>query len=154
MSLVVFLVKAASRQAAQAEYILAMSRIERRTNPLLESFVDQPIALEDLRLPGKQVHENKQFKRCKFIGPGAIAILGGTYNQVGFLECGNIVALPEGVYLTGIVVLLNCTVENCEFYRTTVFTTVQVGQEFKRLGASVVGLPHETPTVANIVSTG
>jgi hypothetical protein len=71
-------------------------------------------------LPGKQVHEHKQFKRCKFVGPGAVALMGGTFVRSGFYEIGHILTVPDNIYITGITVLVNCTVEDCEFYQTTV----------------------------------
>ncbi len=110
-------------------------------NPLEESFKDLVIPVESLRLPTIQLHENKHFKRCKFIGPSAVAVMGGTYKNVGFLECGDIVALPNDVYLTGIIVLKNCTVEDSEFIRTTIFTDQHTAQGFKTIpGVRVKGI--------------
>jgi hypothetical protein len=110
-------------------------------NPLEESFKDLVIPVESLRLPTVQLHENKHFKRCKFIGPASIAIIGGNYINDGFLECGDIVALPNDVYLTGMIVLKNCTVENCEFIRTTIFTDQGTAKGFLKVpGVSVKGI--------------
>ncbi|MEX5543944.1 hypothetical protein, partial [Pseudomonas poae] len=69
-------------------------------NPLVDSFSDLVIPLEDLRVPGRQEHENKTFKRCNFVGPSTLAISGGNLNNVALNMCGDIVALKEGVYLT------------------------------------------------------
>jgi len=109
-------------------------------NPLAESFTDQVIYLPDLYLPRKQLHSNKQFKRCKIVGPGAIAMLGGAYISTGFLEIGSPIVLPDNTLLTGVLVLENCTVENCEFVGITLLVNKAAGEAFKKMGAPVVGL--------------
>ena len=110
-------------------------------NPLSESFKDLIIAVEELRLPTLQLHENKHFKHCQFVGPSAIAIIGGTYVNNNFTECGDIVALPVDVHLTGIVVLKNCTVEDSQFIRTTIFTDQNTAKGFAQVpGAKVKGI--------------
>ena len=109
-------------------------------NPLLENFSDVVIPVEDLRLPLLQLHENKHFRRCKFVGPATIAIMGGNYSHCNFTECGDIIALPDDIYLTGIVVLKNCRVDNCEFIRTTLFTDQSTAKGFAAAGAQVKGL--------------
>src|SRR5882757_3109731 len=76
-STIFFLVNASRRQSAEATYMQALSQPKSRVNPLAESFSDQVIYLPDLYLPRRQVHTNKQFKRCKIVGPAAIAMLGG-----------------------------------------------------------------------------
>jgi hypothetical protein len=120
IAIIIILVATAGTRAAEADYTRSMARDHGVTNPLSESFVNSVIALEDLRLPGRQLHSNKQFKRCSFVGPGAIALMGGTYQFDSFIGCGDFIPLPEGVVLTGVVVLQNCTVESCEFHRITI----------------------------------
>ena len=122
VALIFYFIKSANLRQAEADFNRAMAVPRHSINPLSESFKDLIIAVEDMRLPTLQLHENKQFKHCQFIGPAAIAILGGTYVNSSFKDCGDIVALPKDVWLTGIIVLKNCTVENCEFIRTTIFT--------------------------------
>jgi len=140
MAFIFFLVRLAHLKAAEAAYTQAMAARQGSVNPLSPSFTDQVIPLEDLRLPGKQVHSHKQFKRCKFVGPGALAILGGTYVHDGFFEGGDIILLPDPVLLTGILVFENCTVEDCEFYRITILTTRPGAEGFRQMGATVAGL--------------
>jgi len=140
MAVILFLVRLSALKAAQAEHTRAMAARTGSINPLLSSFADLVIPIEDLRLPGKQVHANKQFKRCKFVGPGAIAIMGGTYLHDGFFDGGDIIVLPDPVVLTGIPVFQNCTVEQSEFYRVTVLTNKAVAKAFQSMGAKVVGL--------------
>lgn len=118
-ALTVYLVRAAQRSAAEAVLANALAAKSTQINPLHSSFSDAIIHLSDLHLPGKQVHQHKQFKRCKFVGPGAIALLGGTFVRSGFYETGHVLTVPENTLITGITVLLNCTVEDCEFYQTT-----------------------------------
>jgi hypothetical protein len=140
MAVILYLVRLSALKAAEAEYTRAMASRMGSINPLLSSFTDLIIPIEDLRLPGRLLHANKQFRRCKFVGPGAIAIMGGTYISDGFYDTGDIIVLPDPVILTGIPLLQNCTVEQCEFYRVTVLTNRQVALAFKRMGANVPGL--------------
>jgi hypothetical protein len=92
-------------------------------NPLEESFKDLVIPVEALRLPQVQLHENKHFKRCKFIGPAAMTFMDSTFRNTNFIDCGDIIPIPVGTYLTGIVALKDCTIEDCEFIRTTLILT-------------------------------
>lgn len=141
IALIFYLYKSALLKQAESEFTLAMAKPPNSVNPLQDSFVDVVIPVEDLRLPKLQLHENKHFKRCKFVGPAAIAILGGNYLNSGFSECGDIVALPDNVMLTGIVILKNCTVEQCEFIRTTIFTDQSTARGFAKIpNAQVKGL--------------
>jgi len=94
LALIFYLIKAAQNQAADAEYKRSVSRPLSRVNPLSESFKDQIIPIEELRLPGSQLHENKQFKRCAFVGPGAIALLGGSFLNTSFIGTGDIIPIP------------------------------------------------------------
>jgi len=134
------LVKLGYKQAAEADYLRNLSLPRTGVNPVLENFADAIIRVHDLHLPRRQIHSNKQFKRCKFVGPGALAILGGTYIRSGFYESGSIVVLPEKTMLTGIVVLENCTVEECEFFGITLITNKPAGEAFAKMGMQVVGL--------------
>ena len=84
IALIFFLVKLGNRQSSEADYLRAMSLRESPINPVLASFTDRIIHVHDLYLPRRQVHSNKQFKRCTFVGPGAIAILGGSYIRTNF----------------------------------------------------------------------
>ncbi len=140
IALIFFLVKLGYRQAAEAAYMQALAQPRNKINPLSESFIDQVIYLPDLYLPRRQIHSNKQFKRCKLVGPGAIAMLGGSYIRTGFLEAGSPIVLPENTMLSGVLVLENCTVEDCEFIGITLLINKQVGEEFKKMGAPVVGM--------------
>lgn len=88
-------------------------------NPLEESFKDLVIPVESLRLPHLQLQENKHFKRCKFVGPGTLGLMGSNLKNSGFIECGDIIPVPNGAYLTGLVALKDCTIEDCEFIRVT-----------------------------------
>ncbi|MFV8632208.1 hypothetical protein ACNRDB_22400 [Ralstonia pseudosolanacearum] len=118
-ALTIYLVRAAGRAAAEASATVAIAVKSTRINPLRANFSDEVIHLADLHLPGRQVHEHKQFRNCKFVGPGAVVLLGGTFVRSGFHDIGHILTLPDNTLVTGITVLQNCTVEDCEFYRTT-----------------------------------
>ncbi|MFV8462531.1 hypothetical protein ACNO7T_15350 [Vibrio campbellii] len=144
LSLVIFLIRSSILKQSQTKYYSSLSVPKSTINPLSDSFTDTIIPLEDLRLPTLQLHQNKHFKRCKFVGPGSIAILGGNYLNSGFNDCGDVIALPDNVYLTGIVVFKNCTVESCEFIRTTVLVDQNTATGFKGIpNISVKGLIEE-----------
>ncbi len=140
IALIFFLVKLGNRQSSEAAYMRALAQPRSNVNPLAESYTDQIIHLPDLHLPRKQLHANKQFKRCKLVGPGVVAMLGGTYIRTGFLEAGSIIVLPDNTMLTGVLVLENCTVEECEFIGITLLVNKVAGEAFKKMGASVVGM--------------
>ena len=141
VTLILYFVKSANHKQSLAELNATLATPRNSVNPLAHTFVDLIISVEDLRLPTVQLHENKLFKRCKFVGPAAIAIQGGTYVNNGFIECGDIIALPEGAYLTGITALRNCTVEDCDFVKVSVFTDQGTARGFARVpGASVKGV--------------
>lgn len=141
VAIIFYLIKSAILKQAQADFNRAMAIPRTLINPLLDSFKDAIISVEDLRLPTLQLHENKHFKRCKFVGPAAIAIIGGTYMNTGFADCGDVIVLPKDALLTGIVVLKNCTVEECQFIRTTILTDQNTAKGFASIpGAQVKGL--------------
>lgn len=140
ITIILFLIKSSQLKDAERSLHNILATPRSSINPLAHSFVDSIIPVEDLRLPTLQLHENKQFKRCKFVGPAALGILGGTYYRSGFSECGDIIALPNDVMLTGLVVLKNCTVEDCEFIRITVCTDQHTAKGFSTIpGATVKG---------------
>ena len=89
-------------------------------NPLEDSFKDLVIPLEALKLPRVQLHERKRFTRCKFIGPGALTFIGGTFVSSTFIECGDVIAIPNKTLMTGVIGLSDCIVEDCEFLHTTI----------------------------------
>ena len=141
IALIFYLFKSAILKQAESEFVTTMAVPPNSINPLQDSFSDVVIPVEDLRLPQMQLHENKHFKRCKFVGPGAIAIIGGNYLHTGFAECGDVIALPENSFLTGIVVLKNCTVDSCDFIRTSVFTDQNTAKGFSAIpGINVKGI--------------
>ncbi|KYN24568.1 hypothetical protein AUQ44_01205 [Vibrio cidicii] len=110
-------------------------------NPLDSSFKDKIIPLENLKLPTIQLHENKHFKGCKFVGPSSLVILGGTIHHNGFSECGDFIALPDNVYMTGMLVFKNCTIEDCEFLRITIFSDKGTAKGLATIeGSSVKGI--------------
>jgi len=137
VSLILYLIKAAQNQTAMAEYTRSVSQPKSRVNPLLHSFEDQLIPVEELRLPGVQIHENKHFKRCSFVGPAAIVLLGGTFVRTTFYEAGDVIPVPDNTFCVGIVGLKNCTLEDCEFFRTTIITAKE---QAEKMVQSVPGL--------------
>lgn len=141
ISLILFLVKWSQLKNSESILNNTMAIPRSTINPLAHNFSDAIIPVEDLRLPTRQLHENKHFKRCKFVGPAALAIQGGTYVNSKFNECGDVIALPNNTLLSGIIVLRNCAVEDCEFIRTTIFADQNTAKEFAGIpGARVKGL--------------
>jgi hypothetical protein len=119
LSLIIFLIKSAQKASAEAALATAFSTKQNEINPLLSSFSDKVISVSSLFLPGQQLHENKQFLRCKFVGPGVIALMGGNVAKSEFNNSGYIITIPEGTWLTGVTVFRNCTVDSCEFIGVT-----------------------------------
>ena len=137
VAVILYLVRAAQNQMAMAEYTLSVSQPKSRINPLLDSFQDLIIPVEELRIPGIQVHENKHFKRCQFVGPAAIALIGCRMVNSKFIECGDVIPIPINTLLTGIIALKNCTVEGSIFHRTTIMVSED---DAKNMADSVPGI--------------
>ena len=141
LALILYLIKSSQLKQTEADLNRVLSVPRSTINPLLNSFTDLIIPVEDLRLPRVQLHENKHFLRCKFVGPAAVAILGGTYVRTNFLDSGDVIALPDNAILSGIVVLKNCTVEDCEFIRTTILVDQVTAKGLAAVpGAQVKGI--------------
>lgn len=141
ISVILYLIKSSQLKQTEADLNRALAVPRSTINPLLNSFTDSIIPVEDLRLPRTQLHENKHFLRCKFVGPAALAILGGIYIRSNFLDSGDVIALPDNVALSGIVVLKNCTVEDCEFIRTTILVDQVTAKGIAAVpGAQVKGI--------------
>ena len=141
ISVILFLIKSSHLKDSERHLNNALAKPRTAINPLAHSFSDLIIPIEDLRLPTLQLHENKHFKNSKFVGPAALAIIGGNYINSGFIDCGDVIALPDKVRLTGIVVLKNCTVEDCEFIRTTILADQRTAKALASVpGVQIRGL--------------
>jgi hypothetical protein len=132
-ALIIYLARASQRAGAQALLASALAAKSTRINPLDASFEGQIIHIADLHLPGKQMHEHKQFRRCKFVGPGAIGLLGGSVIRCGFYDIGHILTLPNDTMVSGITILQNCTFEECQFYQITLIAPRNQAQSFAQL---------------------
>jgi hypothetical protein len=130
-ALILFLVRKSQNAAAQANLATALASRPSEVNPLLKTFEDAIIPIHALRLPGAPVHRYKHFRRCKFVGPGAMALFGGTFVQSKFQECGDLLTLPDAM-ITGLTVLQDCTVEDCEFYQITLFFPRNAAEQIRR----------------------
>ncbi|WP_438282315.1 hypothetical protein [Pseudomonas alabamensis] len=140
VSFILLMIKAAVLRQSMAKYYQSLSVPKSQVNPMLETFVDIIIPVEDLRLPELQVHTAKHFRRCKFVGPATIAISGGTYSNSGFNSIGDIIALPPDSKLVGVTLLQNCVVESCDFIRVTIMADQGTARGFAEAGAHVKGL--------------
>lgn len=140
VSLILLMIKAAVLRQSMSEYYERLSVPKSQVNPMLETFVDIIIPIEDLRLPITQIHSKKHFRRCKFVGPATVAISGGSYSNSQFTEIGDIIALPNNSHLVGVTLLQNCVVEACEFIRVTIIADQNTAKGFAEAGASVKGL--------------
>jgi hypothetical protein len=148
MAAIFYLVRTATLRAAQAAHLQAMAARPGSINPLLHSFTDLVIPIEDLRLPGAQVHSRKQFKRCHFVGPGVLALQGGDVADSDLHNIGDIVLLPHGTLLTGVLVLDQCLIEQCHFHRTTLLVSPNQIDELRRIGATIAGERQVRPAPA------
>lgn len=135
-----WLATSAITNKAIAKYYDSLSTPKGDINPLDKVFVNKVIAIEDLRLPMHQLHENKHFTGCKFVGPGAIAIVGGSIARSDFNNNGHMVALPDGTMMAGLIMLRGCTIENCEFVRLAIFVDQGTAKAFRAGGADVKGV--------------
>lgn len=131
-ALTMYLVRASQLAAAKAASMAAIATRSTRINPLHANFSDEVIHLSDLHLPGVQLHKHKQFRNCKFVGPGAIALLGSTLVSCGLNDVGDIVTIPDAT-IVGITVFEGCTFENCEFWRMTVVVRKRDVETFRKI---------------------
>ena len=113
------LIRISGMYAKQQQYYDKLALADHRINPLDDAFVNKVIPLEDLRLPGKMVLKNKLFKNCKFVGPGALVIIGTKMQSCTFSGCGNAIFVDGSETVTGLVALDGCSLEGCELIRTT-----------------------------------
>lgn len=119
VSIIFYLVQSAADKSANARYVNLVSRPSSTINPLANSFEDSIIRVEDLRVPGVMIHENKLFKNCHFVGPGVLFFDGDRFNTVNLRDVGDVIAVPDGTFFTGMVSLKDCTFNNCFFHRVT-----------------------------------
>jgi hypothetical protein len=140
IAIIFFIVQASQRAAAQANLTNALASRPTDINPLLASFENRIIPVHALHLPGTPLHEHKQFKRCKFVGPGAIALLGGTFVNSKFLNTGHILTIPDNTYVTGIPVLKNCTIEDCDFLQVTLIVPRSAAKDVAKIQGVEVAL--------------
>ncbi|AZC35927.1 hypothetical protein [Pseudomonas chlororaphis] len=140
LALFYYLFRSAVYRQAQTEYYSRLTVPKNQVNPLDESFKDVIIYIEDLRLPTLQVHRGKHFKRCKFVGHGTIALMGGNIINNTLAGCGDLIAVPEGTLISGTVVFLECTIESCEFVNITILADQYTAKAFLDAGMPVKGL--------------
>ncbi|SOE92881.1 hypothetical protein SAMN05414139_05642 [Burkholderia sp. D7] len=119
ISLIFYFARAAQLAGAQAMLATSMVSKPSEVNPLWSSFTDLVIPMASLHLPGQQLHQHKQFRRCKFVGPGAVALMGGTFVRINFHDTGHILTIPDNTIISGTTIFQNCTVEDCDFYQVT-----------------------------------
>jgi hypothetical protein len=147
VAIIFLIIKASVLKQASASYYRSLSAPKSIVNPLLESFENIVIPIEDLRLPGKMVHENKHFRNCKFVGPGALGIGGGNFSNIILNECGDVICVQDEAYVTGIIMLYGCTMEKCELIRVTILADINTCQGFKNMGVNVSGLVEIAPNI-------
>lgn len=131
----------ANRQVRYGEYLTALSATTSQINPLGLTFENQIIKIADLYLPEQILHKNKRFDNCKFVGPGAIAFLGGHLERNGFQGCGDVITVNDA-NITGIPVLDGCTITNCSFIRVTCVADKGTARGMKEAGFPVSGLDN------------
>lgn len=120
LAVIAYLSRAASSRAA-AEALARDKLGETAIHPLVDCDVDTIVTMENLRLPTRQFHSRKHFKRCRFEGPGGIVLVGGTYEHCRFAEGTRFVPVEPGRLMSRFGVLQDCRVEHCEFHRVTIF---------------------------------
>lgn len=151
-SLMVYLVNLSKKKNAEAtklsieaNYLSTLSTPKSTINPLSDVFTDQIIYLPDLYLPRMQMHKNKVFKRCQIVGPGCIAILGGSLIRTNFFENGSILLLPNKSTVVGAIAFETCIFEDCEIMNTTILINYEIRQAFVGIGAHVPDIKDYFP---------
>ncbi|WP_318378834.1 hypothetical protein [Enterobacter sp.] len=149
LSLIVFamlyLFKAAKYKQAKENYLRVLSETKLQINPLEEVFEKQVIYLEQLRLPLNEPQKNKTFRHCRLIGPLTIFIYGGNFSHCGFMQSGDVIALPANedvVNLAGVLILQECNLFECTFVNVTILVPQHVGRMMQENlpGCRVIGL--------------
>lgn len=145
-ALAMFLIRRSGRDQAYAAYMRTMSIPPTGINPMLSSFTDAVVRVQDLLVPGRPQHDHKHFKRCKIVGPGALYLTGGTILR-GTIEVP-IIAVAKGAQLLGVPSLQFCTLEDCEVIGLTLFVDQTGGRLLAADGATVFGLLPPAPPEA------
>lgn len=65
-------------RVATSNYKHMLTGLTPTVNPMATNFEDQRISIAEFFHPLSVVHQGKTFRRCEFIGPGAIAFLSHT----------------------------------------------------------------------------
>ncbi|MDX7777055.1 hypothetical protein SJR98_03060 [Aeromonas hydrophila] len=137
VSIIFYLVQSAADKSANARYVSLVSRPSSTINPLANSFEDSIIRVEDLRIPGIMVHENKLFKNCHFVGPGVLFFDGARFNVADFRDIGDVIPVPSGTLFTGMVSLKDCTFNNCFFHRVTFILCEDAAEQLVKQASGV-----------------
>ncbi|KGF60294.1 hypothetical protein LH92_10465 [Acinetobacter baumannii] len=137
LALLLYLLSLSRKKNAEALYLNIHSQPTSTINPLSDSFDSKIINVADLEMPLNSPHKNKLFKRCEIVGPGTIFIKGGTSSHTKFLNCGDVILAPIEMVLTGVIILENCTLDQCKLINITLITvnTPDNVRGFKTMGA-------------------
>ncbi|MDV7579288.1 hypothetical protein ACLN6O_10630 [Acinetobacter sp. PVC-6A] len=140
LTLLFYFINLARKSSAEIDYLNKLSQPSSAINPLSENYENRVIKLSDLQLPLNSPHQNKFFKRCQIIGPGSIFILSGSYSNTQFINCGDVILVPEGVRLAGIIILKNCMLDQCTLIDITIITsnTPENIASLKAMGARLI----------------
>ncbi|WP_060466251.1 hypothetical protein [Acinetobacter sp. LMB-5] len=137
----------ATKLSIEANYLATLATPKSTINPLSDLFTDQIINLSDLYLPTMQVQKNKVFKRCKIVGPGCIAIIGGKYINTHFIGHGSVLLLPKNASIVGVLGLQDCTIEDCEIIDITMLISYPSKDAMESLGIHIPGIKDYFPQV-------
>ena len=133
----ILLHRKAQEMVSKEEYNRKLANLNTsKINPLATLFEDQVIAIEDLRLPVMQMHEGKIFRRCEFVGPGAICLNGGKVRHNRMYTTGSFIPISMPCQLTGFLVFQECIFENNEFHRIQFMGDADLGNA---LGLHIAG---------------
>ena len=138
-SLILLFISLSRKASAHSTYLSVFTSVkEPKTNPLKTYFENEIIRLSDLELPLNAAHERKTFKGCDIVGPGVVVITGGgRFDRSSFLNCGDVIFIPERTQLSGVIPLVGCNVLDCRFINLTVITnnTPEALSAFSDMGA-------------------
>ena len=119
------------KKVRQGQFFAALSQTPNNFNPKLHNYSDNVFRIQDM-MPNPMAHtlEGRTFHNCDFIGPGVVLFAGNIHihrQTPGpmFFDCGDVIFPPVGTNLTSALVLNNCTLRDCRFYRVGIITSAE-----------------------------
>jgi len=127
---------------ATANYMNTAAR-HHSTNVLAPTHTREQIQLVDFYHPFFRPTDHVRFEDCDILGPGNMALEGGTFSNVGFTDCEIVIVRPDRG-ISGAMLFRNPTFLRSRLYRVTF---VMNHETYKKL-------PKEFKAGVQVVSDG